>query len=259
MRVDILTLFPEMFGGVFEHGITRRAREAGILDVHLHQLTDWSDGRYQRADDAPYGGGPGMVMRVEPLVRAVDAITAMDSAVPRVVLMSPRGISLGQQLVAELAREARVLLVAGRYEGVDERFLALAGAEEVSVGDYVLSGGEIPAMVVVEAMTRLLPGTLGDDASAVEDSFSNGLLEYPQYTRPAVWRGAEVPAVLRSGDHAAVRRYRLEQSAQLTRARRPDLYQKAVAAGVLPAARSAGSVRRRPGVSAEAQRKEEAS
>ncbi len=236
MRVDILTLFPDMFGEVFGHGITRRAREAGLLDVRLHQLTDWSDGRFQRADDAPYGGGPGMVMRVAPLVRAVDAIAAMDPDVPpRLVFLSPRGTPLNQEVVAGLAREPRILLVAGRYEGVDERFLTLTGTEEVSIGDYVLSGGEIPAMVVVEAVTRLLPGALGDDASAREDSFSSGLLEYPQYTRPAVWRGAEVPAVLRSGDHAAVRRYRLEQSARLTRARRPDLYQKAVAAGVIPA------------------------
>ena len=236
MRVDILTLFPEMFSGVFGHGITRRAREAGILDVYRHQLTDWTDGRYQRADDAPYGGGPGMVMRVEPLVEAVDAIRAMDAAEPRVLCLSPRGATLDQPRVAEFACEARLMLVAGRYEGVDERFLTLTGAEEVSIGDYVLSGGEIPAMVVVEAVARLLPGALGDDASAREDSFSDGLLEYPQYTRPAVWRGLAVPDVLRSGDHAAVRRFRREQSLALTRDRRPDLYQKAVAAGTVAGA-----------------------
>ncbi len=233
MRVDILTLFPEMFDGAFGHGITRRARESGVLDIHLHRLTDWSDGRYQRADDAPYGGGPGMVMRVEPLARAVDAIRAMDARMPRTLLLSPRGRLLDQPEVTRIAREERILLVAGRYEGVDERFLILTGAEEISVGDYVLSGGEIPAMVVVEAATRLLPGALGDEASAADDSFSNGLLEYPQYTRPAVWRGVEVPEILRSGDHDAVRRYRLEQSVALTRARRPDLYRKAVAAGTI--------------------------
>ncbi len=230
MRVDVLTLFPGMFSDVFAHGITRRAREAGLLSIHVHQLTDWSDGRYQRADDAPYGGGPGMVMRVEPLVRAVDDIAAMAPETPRVLLMSPRGAPLDQSRVAGLAGAERLLLVAGRYEGVDERFLTLAGAEELSVGDYVLAGGEIPAMIVVEAVARLIPGAVGDEASVVEESFSNGLLEHPQYTRPAVWRGAEVPPVLRSGDHAAVRRFRLEQSTQLTRARRPDLWRRAVAA-----------------------------
>ena len=225
MRVDILTLFPGMFEAVFDHGIVRRARAAGLLDIVLHGLTDWTEGRFQRADDAPYGGGPGMVMCVEPLVRAVEDISGQDPTCPRVVLLSPRGTRLRQKLVARLAGERRLLLVAGRYEGVDERFLSLTGAEEISVGDYVLSGGEIPAMVLVDAVCRLIPGVLGDAASADTDSFSNGLLEHAHYTRPAVFRGEAVPQVLLSGNHEAVRRFRTAQSLDLTRRRRPDLYE----------------------------------
>ncbi len=225
MRVDILSLLPGMFREVFDHGIVRRARQAGLLQIETHALTDWTEGRFQRADDAPYGGGPGMVMRVEPLVEAVEAIGGLDSAKPRVVLLSPRGRQLDQDLVAELAREARLLLVAGRYEGVDERFQALTGAEEVSVGDYVLSGGEIPAMVVVDAVARLIPGAVSDSESVVQESFVTGLLEHAQYTRPPAFRGEEVPPVLLSGNHEAVRRFRREQSIELTRSRRPDLFQ----------------------------------
>ncbi len=224
MRVDILSLLPGMFGDVFDHGIVRRARQAGLLQIEMHALTDWTEGRFQRADDAPYGGGPGMVMRVEPLVEAVEAIRGLDAAKPRVVLLSPRGRQLDQSVVAELAREPRLLLVAGRYEGVDERFAALSGAEELSVGDYVLSGGEIPAMVVVDAVTRLIPGAVGDSESVVRESFASGLLEHAQYTRPPVFRGREVPPVLLSGNHEAVRRYRLEESVEVTRNRRPDLF-----------------------------------
>lgn len=224
MRVDILTLFPDMFADVFEHGIVRRARKADLLRIEVHDLTRWSDGRFQRADDAPYGGGPGMVMRVEPLVAGVEAIRGLDPAPPRTLLLSPRGRPLDQVFVADLAAEARLLLVAGRYEGVDERFLGLTGAEEISVGDYVLSGGEIPAMIVVDAVTRLLPGAVGDSESVVRESFRDGLLEHAHYTRPAEFRGARVPPVLLSGNHAAVRRFRREESVALTRDRRPDLY-----------------------------------
>ncbi|MCY4626553.1 MAG: tRNA (guanosine(37)-N1)-methyltransferase TrmD [Acidobacteria bacterium] len=224
MRVDILSLLPGMFGEVFDHGIVRRARQAGLLQIETHALTDWTEGRFQRADDAPYGGGPGMVMRVEPLVEAVEAIGELDAAEPRVVLLSPRGRQLDQEVVAELAREPRLLLVAGRYEGVDERFTGLTGAEEISVGDYVLSGGEVAAMVVVDAVTRLIPGAVGDSESVVQESFATGLLEHAHYPRPPVFRGEEVPPVLLSGNHQAVRRFRREQSVQLTRNRRPDLF-----------------------------------
>ena len=224
MRIDILTLFPDMFRGVFDHGIVRRARKAGLLEVGVHGLTAWTDGRFQRADDAPYGGGPGMVLRVEPLVTAVEDIRALDERPPRVVLLSPRGRPLRQALVRELAREPRLLLVAGRYEGVDERFLQCAAAEEISVGDYVLSGGEIPAMLLVDGVARLIPGAVGDSESVSDDSFSAGLLEHDHYTRPPVFRGREVPPVLLSGNHEAVRRFRFERSVDLTRRRRPDLY-----------------------------------
>lgn len=224
MRVDILTLMPAMFGEVFDHGIVRRARRAGLLDIEVHPLTGWTDGRFQRADDAPYGGGPGMVMRVEPLVRAVEDIRALDPDPPRVILLSPRGRRLGQELAGGLAVESRLLLVAGRYEGVDERFLDLGDAEEISVGDYVLSGGEIPAMVLVDAVARLIPGALGHPESAAGDSFAVGLLEHPQYTRPPVFRGQKVPEVLLSGNHEAVRQFRIEQSLALTCRRRPDLF-----------------------------------
>ena len=224
MRVDILTLLPGMFHEVFEHGIVRRARRAGLLEIEAHPLTNWSEGRFQRADDAPYGGGPGMVMRVEPLVAAVEEIGGFDSRKPRIVLLSPRGRALDQRLVSELAAESRLLLVAGRYEGVDERFASLTGAEEISVGDYVLSGGEIPAMLVVDAVTRLIPGAVGDAESVLRESFREGLLEHAQYTRPPVFRGQEVPPVLLSGNHEAVRRFRREQAIELTRRRRPDLF-----------------------------------
>lgn len=231
MRVDILTLLPGMFREVFDHGIVRRARQAGLLEIEAHALTDWTGGRFQRADDAPYGGGPGMVMCVEPLVEAVEEIGDFGSRKPRVILLSPRGRQLDQELVAELARESRLLLVAGRYEGVDERFAALTGAEEVSVGDYVLSGGEIPAMLLVDAVCRLIPGAVGDSGSVVQESFATGLLEHAQYTRPPVFRGKEVPPVLLSGNHEAVRRFRLEESVELTRRRRPDLFRAYAGAG----------------------------
>lgn len=231
MRIDILTLMPGMFDSVFDYGIVRRARGAGRLEVFAHSLTDWSAGRFQRADDAPYGGGPGMVLRVEPLVAAVESIRDLDPRPARILLLSPRGRLLTQGLTAELAAEPRLLLVAGRYEGVDERFIEISGAEEISVGDYVLSGGEIPAMALVDAVTRLLPGAVGDPDSVADDSFSAGLLEHPHYTRPATFRGLGVPAVLRSGDHEAVRRFRRERSLALTESRRPDLYRAALAAG----------------------------
>lgn len=231
MRIDILTLMPGMFDSVFDHGIVRRARSAGRLAVFAHPLTNWSGGRFQRADDAPYGGGAGMVLRVEPLVAAVESIRDLDPRPGRILLLSPRGRPLTQGLTADLAREPRLLLVAGRYEGVDERFIEIVGAEEVSVGDFVLSGGEIPAMALVEAVTRLLPGAVGDPDSVADESFSAGLLEHPHYTRPATFRGLEVPAVLRSGDHEAVRRYRRERSLALTESRRPDLHRIALAAG----------------------------
>jgi tRNA (guanine37-N1)-methyltransferase len=225
MRIDIVTIFPGMFGEVFEWGVVRRAGEAGLLDVRVHDLRSWTRDRHRSTDDTPYGGGPGMVMKVEPLVTAIEDIlqAGLPASGRRVVLLSPRGAPLRQEKVQSLAGVEQLVLVAGRYEGVDERFLEATGAEEISIGDYVLSGGEFPSMVLVEAVVRLLPGAISDPASAQEDSFTRGLLDYPHYTRPAEFRGMRVPEVLLSGNHAAIRRWRKEQAIRATRARRPEL------------------------------------
>jgi tRNA (guanine37-N1)-methyltransferase len=223
MRIDVVTIFPDMFREVFDFGIVRRAREAGVVEVHVHDLRSWASDRHRTTDDAPYGGGPGMVMKVEPLVLACEAIAEMGDGSPRLALLSPRGAPLNQAKVQELSEEDNLVLVAGRYEGVDERFVEISGAEEISIGDYVLSGGEIPAMVVIDAVVRLLPGAISDPQSAEEDSFSRGVLDYPHYTRPADFRGSRVPEVLLSGDHAAVREWRRSRALQDTRSRRPEL------------------------------------
>jgi tRNA (guanine37-N1)-methyltransferase len=224
MRIDIVTIFPGMFREVFEYGIVRRARDAGLVFLQVHDLRSWTDDRHRTVDDAPYGGGPGMVMKVEPLVKAVEAIAEMGEGAPqRLVLLSPRGAPLDQSKARELSEEEHLVLVAGRYEGVDERFTELTGAEEISIGDYVLSGGEIPAMVTIDSVVRLLPGALSDPQSAKEDSFTSGALDYPHYTRPAEFRGLRVPEVLLSGDHGAIRRWRQSRALEDTRSRRPEL------------------------------------
>ena len=220
MRIDIITIFPEMFREVFDFGIVRRAREGNLVDVRVHDLRDFTTDKHRSTDDAPYGGGPGMVMKVEPLVSAVEAIATDDA---RLVLLSPRGAPLLQDKVQELSTVERLVLIAGRYEGVDERFVLATGAEELSIGDYVLSGGEIPAMVVVDALVRLLPGAISDPKSAEQDSFSHGMLDYPHYTRPDEFRGFSVPEVLLSGNHAAIRQWRHQQARTDTAMRRPEL------------------------------------
>ncbi len=220
MRIDIITIFPEMFREVFDFGIVRRDREGNLVDVRVHDLRDFTTDKHRSTDDAPYGGGPGMVMKVEPLVSAVEAI-ATDHA--RLVLLSPRGAPLLQDKVQELSTVEQLVLIAGRYEGVDERFVLATGAEELSIGDYVLSGGEIPAMVVVDALVRLLPGAISDPKSAEQDSFSQGMLDYPHYTRPDEFRGFSVPEVLLSGNHAAIRQWRHQQALTDTEVRRPEL------------------------------------
>ncbi len=213
-----------MFREVFEFGIVRRAREAGLVALSAHDLRSWTRDRHRTTDDAPYGGGPGMVMKVEPLVSAVEAIRQMgEGAAQRLVLLSPRGVPLEQRKVQELSEEEHLILVAGRYEGVDERFVQITAAEEISIGDYVLTGGEIPAMVVIDAVVRLLPGAISDPRSAEEDSFRRGVLDYPHYTRPAEFRGLRVPEVLLSGDHAAVAEWRESRALSDTRTRRPEL------------------------------------
>jgi tRNA (guanine37-N1)-methyltransferase len=227
MRIDIVSIFPQMFAEVFRWGIVARARAAGLADIRVHDLRGWTKDRHRTTDDAPYGGGPGMVMRVEPLVEAIEAVAVPEAATRSVILLSPRGAPLTQAMVGRLASTAQLILVPGRYEGVDERVAQVTGAEEVSIGDYVLSGGEIPAMVVVDAVVRLLPGAISDPDSAREDSFSRGLLDYPHYTRPADFRGLPVPEVLLSGNHAAIRRWRRQQALATTLARRPELLAQA--------------------------------
>ncbi len=225
MLIDIVTIFPAMFGEVFQFGIVRRACEAGLVDIHVHDLRRWALDRHRTTDDTPYGGGPGMVMKAEPLVAAVKEISRQDlpEQDKEVILLSPRGKTLQQRDVKQLALRSQIVLVAGRYEGVDERFLMVAGAKELSIGDYVVSGGEIPAMVVVDGVVRLLPGAISDPESAREDSFSRGLLDYPDYTRPDEFHNLRVPEILRSGNHAAIRRWRKEEALRMTMARRPDL------------------------------------
>lgn len=229
MRIDIVTLFPEMFQGPLDSSILGRARERGLLSVHLWNIRDFADDKHKVVDDAPYGGGPGMILKAPPVYRAVETIWALEGEGgrrPWTIAMSPQGTPLQQAKVARLAQESRLVIICGHYEGMDERVYRLAD-EEISIGDYILTGGELPAMVVVDAIARLIPGVLGEDASAREDSFSDGLLEYPQYTRPVEFRGMRVPEVLLSGDHERIRRWRRKQSLRRTLERRPDLLFKA--------------------------------
>ena len=237
MRIDLLTIFPAFFDGPLDTSLVATARDQGHLDVRVHDLRDWSTDRHRSVDDAPYGGGAGMVMRPDVLVAAAESIwndLAPGEPVqpplhvaggerPRTVLLTPRGRPLTQALVRELAEEDRLVLLCGRYEGIDERVHELVATDEVSLGDYVLMGGEVAAAAIVEAVVRLLPGVLGNAESAIQESFEHGLLEHPHYTRPAEFRGHEVPEVLRSGDHGAIAAWRHERALERTRAVRPDL------------------------------------
>lgn len=226
MRIDILTIFPSMVEGPLEESIIKRARERDIARIAVHDLREYTVDRHRMTDDTPFGGGPGMVMKPEPFFRAVDSLVK-GSARPRVILMDPQGKVLDQQLAWELAEEEHLILLCGRYEGVDERVRARLVTDEISIGDYVLSGGELAALVVTDAVVRLLPGALGDDRSALQESFADGLLEGPQYTRPRSYRGLEVPEILLSGDHGAIEKWRRRQALLRTRHRRPDLLKKA--------------------------------
>ena len=230
IRFDAVTLFPEMFGAITGSGITRRAREAGLWRLRTWNPRDFTSDNYRTVDDRPYGGGPGMVMLAEPLAQALDAAAAEQRAESgergRVVFLSPQGPRLDHRKVLDLAGQGAVTLLCGRYEGVDERLLRSRVDEELSLGDFVLSGGELAAMALIDAVVRQLPGALGDGQSAVEESFADGLLDCPQYTRPEAWPGEEgerVPAVLLSGHHEQIRRWRLKQSLARTWKRRPDL------------------------------------
>jgi tRNA (guanine37-N1)-methyltransferase len=222
MRIDIVTLFPEMFASFLEGSLLGAARQAGIVDIRLTNFRDFAAGVHRQVDDRPYGGGPGMLLMPEPVVSCVEAVQR--EAVPgRVLMLTPGGRRLDQPLVEELAGQERLVLVCGRYEGFDARVRETLTAEEISIGDYVLSGGEVAAMVVVEAVTRLVPGVLGDEESARQDSFSGAerLVEGPQYTRPREFRGLEVPEILLSGDHGRIARWRHEQAVAATRRRDP--------------------------------------
>lgn len=222
MRIDVVTIFPPLLAGAFEHSIIGRARDRGIVEIQVHDLRDYTTDRHRTVDDYPYGGGAGMVMKPEPWFDAVEALRATGNP-GRAVLLTPQGQPLNQSLVRRLASEDRLIVLCGRYEGVDERVHEHLADEEVSIGDYVLSGGEPAAVVLVDAVVRLQPGALGSSESVVEESFSEGLLEYPQYTRPPEFRGWRVPDILLSGDHGAVERWRRERQIERTRVRRPDL------------------------------------
>lgn len=225
-QFDVITLFPQMFDAVTQSGITARALEKRIYDLSLWNPRDFTTDNYKTVDDRPYGGGPGMVMLAEPLEKAINAAKARQQQAgvrSRVIHLSPQGKPLTHAKVMQLAREPGLILLASRYEGVDERLLTAEVDEEISIGDYVLSGGELPAMVLIDAIVRQLPGALGDADSAVEDSFVDGLLDCPHYTRPEEYKGLKVPAVLMSGNHAKIKQWRLKMSLHRTRTKRPDL------------------------------------
>jgi len=223
LRVDVISLFPEMFAAISEYGITSRAVRQGLLQLTCWNPRTYTEDRHQTVDDRPFGGGPGMVMKIQPLERALVDAKQAAGAEAKVIYLSPQGRPLTQAAVRELAKASSLVLIAGRYEGIDERFIEAHVDEEWSIGDYVLSGGELPAMVLIDAVTRLLPGALGHVDSAEEDSFSDGLLDCPHYTRPEVYAGQRVPEVLLSGNHEHIRRWRLQQALGRTYERRADL------------------------------------
>jgi len=220
MNIDVLTLFPGMFAGPLDESIVGRARALGRLTLKIHNLRDYTHDRHRTVDDRPFGGGPGMLLKPEPVFEAVEGLVGERT---RTVLLTPTGRKLTQAIVRELASAEHILLVCGSYEGFDERIRQALADDEISIGDYVLTNGALPAMVLIDAVARLLPGVLGDESSSVDESFSHGLLEYPQYTRPAEYRGMKVPEVLLSGNHAEIARWRAEQARQRTMECRPDL------------------------------------
>jgi tRNA (guanine37-N1)-methyltransferase len=224
VRIDVVTIFPGIFQSPLRESLLGRAIESGVLDVRVHDLRDSTTDKHRQVDDESYGGGPGMVMKLEPVFAAVEALGEGER---RTILLSPAGRRLDQELVRELAAETWLVLICGRYEGVDERVVGGLPAEEVSIGDYVLSGGEVPALVVLEAVTRLVPGVIGREESHAQDSFGHdGLLDHPHYTRPAEFRGMRVPETLLSGNHAEIERWRREAALEKTRRNRPDLLER---------------------------------
>ena len=225
MKFDILTLFPGMFSGPFDESIIKRAKDKKLIEIELHNIRDYAADKHQTADDAPYGGGAGMVMKVEPLAACIQDVKTRNPQ-STVIMTSPHGRPFNQELASELTRRDGLIIICGRYEGIDERVRQLYVEEDISLGDFILSGGEIAAMALVDAVTRLIPGALGSDESAMTDSFSDGLLEYPQYTRPPEFMGLKVPEILLSGNHELIRKWRRLQSLRKTRQLRPDLLAK---------------------------------
>lgn len=223
MRIDILTLFPKMFAGVFEDSIIKRAQNKGKVKIAVHNLRDWSKDKHKKVDDKPFGGGPGMVIKPQPLF---DAINKLKTRSARVVLLTPQGKKLDQSAAKKLSGFKHLILICGHYEGIDERFRQKAVTDEISLGDFILTGGEIAAIALVDAVVRLIPGVVGDKGSLEFESFTSGLLEYPQYTRPADFKGLKVPAILLSGDHSRIDEWRRAMALKRTRNRRPDLYKK---------------------------------
>ncbi len=225
MRIDILTLFPEMCEAVLSESIVGRARRAGLVDIRTHQIRDYTEDKHGRVDDAPYGGGMGMIMQPQPIYDCFQALCAETGDRPKLIYLSPQGRPLTQEIVKALAKEPHLALLCGHYEGVDERVLEEIADEELSIGDYVLTGGELPALVLADALARMQPGVLSGDVCFTDESHFSGLLEYPQYTRPPEWRGRAVPEVLLSGHHANIDAWRKEQSLRRTEEKRPDLYE----------------------------------
>ncbi|RCS50528.1 tRNA (guanosine(37)-N1)-methyltransferase TrmD [Bremerella cremea] len=228
MRFDLLTLFPEIFAGYLGESLLNKAIEKKLVEAHVHNLRDWANDKHNRVDDRPFGGGPGMVIRVQPVVEAIEQIKPLAPFPGRLILLSPQGKTLDQPLVEELAQAQRLTLICGRYEGFDQRVIDLLQPEEISLGDFVLNGGEVAAMAIIDSVIRLIPGVLGDEQSAVDDSFSEGnrLLEFPQYTRPREYRGLSVPEVLLGGNHQEILAWRKHQSLEKTKTRRADLLTK---------------------------------
>ncbi len=225
MQFEVFTLLPEVFPPYLESSILQRASQRGLIDVRLHNIRDWAHDKHHTTDDMPYGGGGGMVMKPEPVFEAVESVLGAAGGMP-IILLTPQGRLFSQAVARELSAHERIALLCGRYEGVDERIRTRLVTDEISIGDYVLTGGELPALILIDAVTRLLPGALGDPTGAEDDSHASGLLEYPHYTRPPEFRGDKVPEVLISGDHAKIAQWRREQSLLRTLERRPDLLEK---------------------------------
>ncbi len=228
MRVDVLTLFPQAFESPLSCSILKRAQDNGLVEIVLTDIRDFAEDSYRKVDDKPYGGGPGMVMMPGPVFACCEHVVSLSPHKGRVILLTPQGQKFDQAKARQLSSEERLILIAGRYEGFDERIRTGLGAEQISIGDYVLSGGELAAMVIIDAVVRLLAGALGDEDSAKDESFTNGLLEYPHYTRPEVFRGMRVPEILLSGDHAKIAEWRRRQALERTEKWRPDLLDKTI-------------------------------